>query len=127
LNLKYGRREDKEKIIELLHTTSNGKNGGDVPIIPIVGIGGQGKTTLAQLVYGDADLMGCFDMKIWVYVSNDFDIKKIITTIKESATLRKCEFTNLDIFSRQLRETLCGKRYLLVLDDAWNEDQYKWQ
>jgi hypothetical protein len=71
--------------------------------------------------------MGYFDMKIWVYVSNDFDIKKIITTIKESATLRKCEFTNLDIFSRQLRETLCGKRYLLVLDDAWNEDQYKWQ
>lgn len=123
----FGRREYKEKIIELLHTTSNGKNRGDVPIIPIVGIGGLGKTTLAQLVYGDTDLMGCFDMKIWVYLSNDFDIKKIITAIIESATLRKCEFTNLDILSHQLRETLCGKRYLLVLDDVWNEDQYKWQ
>ncbi|XP_059428613.1 putative disease resistance protein RGA3 [Corylus avellana] len=123
----YGRREDKEKIIELLHTTSNGKNRGDVPIIPIVGIGGLGKTTLAQLVYGDAGLMGCFDMKIWVYVSNDFEIKMIITAIIESVTLRKCEFTNLDILSRKLQETLCGKRYLLVLDDVWNEDQYKWQ
>lgn len=124
----YGRREDKEKIIELLQTTSNGENiGDDVPIISIVGIGGLGKTTLAQLLYGDVDSMGCFDMKIWVYVSNDFDIKKIITAIIESATLRKCEFTNLEILFRQLRESLCGKRYLLVLDDIWNEDQYKWQ
>jgi hypothetical protein len=124
----YGRREDKEKIIELLQTTSNGENiGDDVPVISIVGIGGLGKTTLAQLVYGDVDSMGCFDMKIWVYVSNDFDIKKIITAIIESATLRKCEFTNLEILYRQLRESLCGKRYLLVLDDIWNEDQHKWQ
>lgn len=124
----YGRRDDKEKILELLHTTSNGENIGDsVSIIPIVGIGGLGKTTLAQLVYGDADSMGCFDMKIWVYVSNDFDMKKIITAIIESATLRKCEFTNLEILSRQLQEFLCGKRYLLVLDDVWNEDQDKWQ
>lgn len=124
----YGRRDDKEKILELLHTTSNGENiGDDVSIIPIVGIGGLGKTTLAQLVYGDADSMGCFDMKIWVYVSNDFDMKKIITAIIESATLRKCEFTNLEILSRQLQEFLCGKRYLLVLDDVWNEDQDKWQ
>lgn len=71
--------------------------------------------------------MGCFDMKIWVYVSNDFDIKKIITAIIESATLRKCEFTNLEILYRQMRKSLCGKRYLLVLDDIWNEDQHKWQ
>lgn len=78
----YGRMEDKAKIIEPLSLEKT----RDVSIIAIVGIGGLGKTTLAKLVYKDVDLMGCLDMKIWVHVSDDFDVKKLIIATIESAT-----------------------------------------
>ncbi|XP_041025472.1 putative disease resistance protein RGA3 [Juglans microcarpa x Juglans regia] len=123
----YGRMEDKAKIIELLSPNCNRENTREVSIIAIVGIGGLGKTTLAKLVYNDVDLMGCLDMKMWVHVSDDFDVKKLIIATIESATNKTYQFTNKDVLQCLLRESICGKRYLLVLDDVWNEDQIKWE
>uniref|UniRef100_A0A2N9FIK0 Rx N-terminal domain-containing protein n=1 Tax=Fagus sylvatica TaxID=28930 RepID=A0A2N9FIK0_FAGSY len=45
-----GRADDKKNIIDLLMHPSN---DGNVSVISIVGIGGMGKTTLAQWVYND--------------------------------------------------------------------------
>ncbi|EOY19751.1 NB-ARC domain-containing disease resistance-like protein [Theobroma cacao] len=62
--LVYGREEDKKAIIDLL--LMNDYSDDKVIVIPIVGIGGIGKTTLAQLVYNDDSIKDHFDIKVWV-------------------------------------------------------------
>ncbi|XP_015886116.3 disease resistance protein RGA2 [Ziziphus jujuba] len=124
----FGRDEDKERIIEKLVSNYRGSTSLlDILIISIVGLGGIGKTILAQLAYNDERLTKHFDLKIWVCVNDDFDAVKIMTSIIESATKSKCDVLGMDVLQYQVREILVGKRYLLVLDDVWNEDQSEWE
>ncbi|XP_028100559.1 putative disease resistance protein RGA4 [Camellia sinensis] len=70
-----GRDEDKKRIVELLLRDTPTQNKVDV--IPITGMGGIGKTTLAQLIYDDDGVKNHFDLKAWVCVSEEFDVKTI--------------------------------------------------
>ncbi|KAL7219150.1 hypothetical protein ACSBR2_012262 [Camellia fascicularis] len=120
----YGREEDKEKIVKML--VENISDCQDVSVYPIIGMGGLGKTTLAQMVFNDERVECHFEPKIWVYVSQDFDVKRVIEAIIKSVTGKICEASNLDYLQKKLREMLNGKRFLLVLDDVWDEDQDNW-
>ncbi|XP_026656901.2 putative disease resistance protein RGA4 [Phoenix dactylifera] len=118
-----GREEDIEKIVKLLLDHENNQN---VAVLPIVGMGGLGKTTLAQLIYNDERVQKHFQPRIWVCVSDEFDVAKLAKGIIASATGVECELSTMELLQRRLREVVSGKRYLLVLDDIWNEDQAKW-
>ncbi|KAK4489716.1 hypothetical protein RD792_000350 [Penstemon davidsonii] len=122
----YGRDEEKEKIVDIL--VNKVRECKELSILPIIGIGGLGKTTLAQVVFNDERVAGHFDIKIWVCVSDNFDYKTLIKEIIESASRSgsASDLVNLDNLQRQLSELLSQKRYLLVLDDVWNQDQEKW-
>ncbi|XP_062151827.1 putative disease resistance protein RGA3 [Alnus glutinosa] len=117
-------REGEMKVVKALLFDSNVKE--NVSIIPIVGIGGQGKTTLAQYVYNDREVQRHFDLRLWTCVSDPFDVKTIVQKLIESATKKRPESLEIDPLQSLLRETIGGKRYLLVLDDVWNEDSNKW-
>ncbi|XP_008779934.3 putative disease resistance protein RGA1 [Phoenix dactylifera] len=120
-----GREEDKEKIVKLLLDHDNINQ--NVAVLPIVGMGGLGKTTLAQLIYKDERVEKHFQpLLIWVCVSDEFDVAKLAQAIIASATGKECELSTMELLQRGLREVVSGKRYLLVLDDIWNEDQAKW-
>ncbi|XXG85171.1 hypothetical protein AAC387_Pa11g0305 [Persea americana] len=84
-------------------------------------MGGLGKTTLAQLVYNDKEVVTLFDLRMWVYVSEDFDVRRLLKQILESASKKKPEQSSIDLLHTSLRDELSGKRYLLVLDDVWND------
>ncbi|KAK2353871.1 putative disease resistance protein RGA3 [Trifolium repens] len=135
-----GRENDKEAIIKLL-MESNPRGDGDKSqcVIPIVGIGGLGKTTLAKLVFNDKRIEDVFQLKIWVCVSTNFGITQIIIKIINSAFLSSSpppgvaiphqeDINHFDIEQLQirLRHKLDGQKFILVLDDIWNEDREKW-
>ncbi|XP_028090744.1 disease resistance protein RGA2-like [Camellia sinensis] len=119
-----GRDCDKETIIELLLSSCDHEN---LSIIPIVGLGGLGKTTLTKLVYNDERVEENFERKMWVCVSEDFDLKMLIEKIIRSATGANCPQLDIDQLQTYLRDNLNGKKFLLVLDDVWNEDLMKWK
>ena len=81
---------------------------------------GLGKTNLAQLVYNDQGVVSYFNLKMWVCVSDDFDVKVLVRNIIKSATNRDVENLELDQLQQLLKQNLDGKRYFLVLDDVWN-------
>ncbi|XP_027336490.1 putative disease resistance protein RGA1 [Abrus precatorius] len=119
-----GRDDSKMEIISLLRQPHENHK---VSVIAIVGIGGLGKTALAQLVYNQQELQEFFEMQMWVCVSDVFDVKTILKKILESITGDQVEDKlSLGNLQRKLHEKISGKKYLLVLDDIWNERHDKW-
>ncbi|EHA8591259.1 disease resistance protein RGA2-like [Cocos nucifera] len=130
-----GREEDKEKMVKLLLDHDRNQN---VAVLPIVGMGGLGKTTLAKMIFQDGRVQKHFQPLIWVCVSDDldfanhikkkkeYDVAKVARKIITSATGDECSLSTMELLQRDLRKVVSGKRYLLVLDDVWNEDQAKW-
>ncbi|TYG37228.1 hypothetical protein ES288_D13G125000v1 [Gossypium darwinii] len=119
-----GRDVDKENIIDLLMKPSEDPN---IPVIPIVGIGGLGKTTLTQLVYNDDRVTRCFPLKIWICVSDEFDLSRLLKLIIHSINKgEKCDNLTVEALQICLRSLLNDKKFLLVLDDVWNENRARW-
>ncbi|KAI3413017.1 DNA_MISMATCH_REPAIR_2 domain-containing protein [Psidium guajava] len=132
-----GREEDKKAIIAHLLDSSSRER---VSVVSIVGIGGLGKTTLARLVYNDDKVKGCFKPKLWACHGDaeNFDEYVIIKEILKSAQhecqgdpemmrdLEHIENKSKEQLQQLLRKVLDGKKYLLVLDDLWNEDHQAW-
>ncbi|KAI3445833.1 hypothetical protein Pfo_002498 [Paulownia fortunei] len=121
-----GREEDKKKTLEMLLQSCGTFNGQSSPVVSIIGTPGIGKSTLAQMVYNDDEVRKDFNLRIWVFVSPDFKVKRIIKAAIESATGKKCDLEELDALQIKLWNTLHQKKFLLVLDDVWNEDQDEW-
>ena len=72
----YGRGKEKEELVNILLA-----NADNLPIYAIWGMGGLGKTTLAQMAYNEERVKQQFGLRIWACVSTDFDVRRITKAI----------------------------------------------
>ncbi|KAK2407587.1 hypothetical protein P8452_69623 [Trifolium repens] len=115
-----GRDEDKKRVIEMLLDVCSNSN----KVVPIVGIGGLGKTSLVNWIFDDG-VKNDFDLRIWVDVSDDLNSRRIWQKKVVRAVNRSDEnIPDIDLLSSCLR--LSGKKFLLVLDDVWNCNRVDW-
>ncbi|XP_073262678.1 putative disease resistance RPP13-like protein 1 [Populus alba] len=122
--LLKGREPDVSKVINLLTSSSNQQ---DLSVIPIVGMAGIGKTTLAKLVFDAVDDGEFFDETLWVSVSDDFDHDNILGSVLVALSRNIGRVENIDVMVDRLSaRSWMGRKFLLVLDDVLNENYEKW-
>jgi hypothetical protein len=113
--------ECKEITDKLVH------EGQNLSVVSIVAMGGAGKTTLARKVYTSSRVKQHFNTVAWVTVSQKFNGADLLKEIMKQIIGEKDELID------QMQEYEVGKkingfllerRYLVVLDDVWEEDTW---
>ncbi|KAL0460810.1 UNVERIFIED_CONTAM: putative late blight resistance proteinR1A-4 [Sesamum latifolium] len=91
-------------------------------IISIVGMGGIRKTTLARNLYNDSLIEYHFDIRAWVVLSQDYDVKLMFTGLVCSTGEPNGDLKHKSIeeLAEHLYKNLKGRRYLVVMDDVWD-------
>ncbi|KAJ4780739.1 NBS-LRR-like resistance protein [Rhynchospora pubera] len=121
-----GREHEKEEIIREVLNPQRERN--IISVLAVIGMGGLGKTTLVQLVFNDKRVKEHFQLTLWVCVSTDFNVINIVKSIIQVASGNASTSDNKEVLQHELRKKLDKKRYLLVLDDVWNDDERdKWE
>ena len=121
----YGRDGEIKRLTALLTKPINAV-GNNISVVSIRGMGGIGKTALAQCVFNRQEIEDYFDSKVWICVSDNYDRLRIIKEIIDSLSIDDdntnfpYDTTSLDLLETKLRKNLRGKKFLLVLDDIWS-------
>ncbi|XP_050140003.1 putative disease resistance RPP13-like protein 1 isoform X2 [Malus sylvestris] len=99
----YGRDKDKEKLKKLLLLSDN-ESSSNFSVVPIVGMGGVGKTTLAQLLYNDEQVKEHFDVHAWLCVTEQYDALRVLKTLIEQITEKSCDISDMNSLEIRPRE-----------------------
>uniref|UniRef100_A0ACD5XSE8 Uncharacterized protein n=2 Tax=Avena sativa TaxID=4498 RepID=A0ACD5XSE8_AVESA len=119
-----GRDEVKYNIVSKLLETDTQER---ISIVSIAGLGGCGKTTLAKYICQDSKIKQHFEAVYWVHVSQEFEVEKLLEKLFESVSDEKSELQTLQHKIKTISEKLSKRKFLLVLDDVWNEDKHEWE
>ncbi|XP_047978100.1 putative late blight resistance protein homolog R1A-10 isoform X1 [Salvia hispanica] len=113
-----------EILVKLMDTLISDKSGRQT--ISITGMGGIGKTTLARSIYENQIVEHHFDILAWVTVSQEYTMEDLLLQL--FLCLRKSQGMSRESLSEMsedelgeiLYKSLCGMRYLIVIDDLWD-------
>ncbi|GKV45263.1 hypothetical protein SLEP1_g52371 [Rubroshorea leprosula] len=116
----------ENKVLEVVESLIDSSNDQPLLVVSIVGMGGIGKTTMAKLVYNNGQIQRHFFKRMWICVSENFNLKQILVAMLQAFDENGSLYTQ-DIVVQKLQEKLRENNYLLILDDVWNEDWQKWE
>ncbi|PHU08341.1 hypothetical protein BC332_24830 [Capsicum chinense] len=119
-NNMVGRDDQRERLVE--HLTRS--YSGEPKVIPIVGMGGIGKTTLVNEVYNDACICSHFDVCAWATISQQHNIKEILLSLLRSTKSDTFDMNDeaelANMMQKSLKENLSLQMGFMDLDDSWN-------
>ncbi|PUZ43612.1 hypothetical protein GQ55_8G022500 [Panicum hallii var. hallii] len=100
----------------------------ELKVVPIVGCAGLGKTTLAMEVY--RKIGGDYQYRASVSVSRILHLEKLLKDVlsqihKDEFSKCQTERWGKEQIMRAISQILTGKRYLIVIDDVWREEDWK--
>ncbi|KAK3157437.1 hypothetical protein QOZ80_2AG0122230 [Eleusine coracana subsp. coracana] len=99
-------------------------------VIPIVGMSGVGKTTLAQLIFDEKRIQEHFHgQSAWVYFTDNIRKEELMTQILISLQPQRkilADVFDLNSLHAELQNFIQGKRFFLVLDGVSDEIRAVW-
>ncbi|KAL6908176.1 hypothetical protein ACP4OV_002346 [Aristida adscensionis] len=126
----FGRDKVRQDICRMLREELSSSSSRCYSVIGIHGITGSGKSTLAQYIcdYEKDEGNNHFNLVMFIHVSNSFRLGDIFCKMLEQMSQKHpSEDKCLKSLQKELKENLKSKRFLLVLDDLWlnNENRQK--
>nr|UBY07326.1 NBS-LRR disease resistance protein [Dasypyrum villosum] len=112
--------EDTRRLVgDILQPREEADN--NIVVIAIIGVGGIGKTTLAQKVFNDEAIQCEFSKKIWLSVNQNFsEIEMLKRAIIEAGGDAHPTGNAKATLHRALKDVLIGHKTLFVMDDVWD-------